>query len=155
MTRKEVLLLALGNEIMAARFYQKLADSSRNSEMRSVFERLARFEHMHEEKIKNIYLNEFPEMTVMNFKDREEFRGRTHFEDPADVLHYSMEVEENMQESYLKLADMYTGEEHEKTFKTLAAEEAYHEEVLRGELQKLQGIYVWFDMSELNGMMED
>jgi rubrerythrin len=140
---------------MAAKFYQKLADSTKNEDMKSVFERLARFEHMHEEKIKDIYLSEFPEMTVMNFNDREEFKGKTQFHDVGEVLSYGMEVEKNMEESYIKLAEMYAGEENEVIFKELAKEESYHTEILEEELQRIQGIHTWFDMSELNGMMED
>ncbi len=154
MTKKDVLLLAMGNEIKATKFYQKLADLSTRQDMKSTFERLAQFEHGHFEKLKTIYFNEFPEFTIMNFEDNEEFKGRTDFHDPADVIRYGMEVEADMQKSYRELAEMYKAQEQEITFLELAREESYHEEILEGELQKLQGVYTWFDLSELNGKMD-
>ncbi len=155
MTRKDILVLAMGNEIKSSNFYQKLADISTMQDIKSTFERLAQFEHNHLEKLKKIYLKEYPELTVMNITENDQFNGRATFHDSADVLRYGMKIEADMQRSYRELAENYKGQEEEKIFLELAKEENYHEEVLEGELQKLQGAYTWFDLSELNGKMDD
>ncbi len=156
MTRKEALIMAIENEIKSQNFYKFMGNHCENKSC-NLFFNLVPLEKIHEEKLRNIFTEEFSEeelnirldlMPSFSFKEKD-------FRDPKVIYELGIQKEKDAQEFYLSLAEKAESPEVKEIFIQLAQEEANHAELLYTEIDKLTNTMIWFDESELNGIMED
>lgn len=155
MDRKEAYIYAMENEIKSANLYKVLANSFEDEELIKTFNSLASFESIHQDKIRDYFAKEFGEVPfTYNKSALPKIDIRHDLSDPKKILEYAIYREIAMADQYEFMADE-SKDEHIKTFfKTLVMEENDHKEMLEDELNRIQGLMIWFDPSELNGLME-
>ncbi|MCK9331504.1 MAG: ferritin family protein [Candidatus Cloacimonetes bacterium] len=156
MTRQEALIMAIENEIKAQNFYKFMGNHCENKSC-NLFFNLVPLEKIHEEKLRNIFIEEFPDteiliksdiMPTFNFEDKD-------FRDPKVIYELGIQKEKEAQQLYLSLSEKSTDKKVKEIFTLLAEEEAKHSELLSVEIERLTNTMIWFDESELNGLMED
>ncbi len=156
MDRKEAYIIAVENEIRAINLYSILAKSFNDKDLVRVFKSLSQLEKGHQEKIEESFRKEFGDTSfdydgnaLPRFEVKDDLSG------PRQVIRYAISKEESMKENYTNMASASDNEDIKAFFKYLAEEEQNHKELLEAELNRIEGSMVWFDPSELNGMMED
>lgn len=155
MNRKEAYIIAVENEIRAINLYSILAKSFQDEDLVGVFKSLSQLEKGHQEKIEESYRKEFGDTPFdYNKEALPRFEVKDDLSDPRQVLRYAITKEEDMKENYQKMAAESQQDEIKSFFHDLAAEEQNHKELLEAELNRIEGTMVWFDASELNGLME-
>ncbi|MCB5230784.1 MAG: ferritin family protein [Candidatus Cloacimonas sp.] len=155
MDRKEAYIFAIESEIKSKNLYALLANSCLNEEAKKTFYLLEKMEGIHEEKLIEAYKKEFNlksvsfDSTMMPKVDI-----RRNLSDPKAVLDYAVDRELSMADQYEYMAEQSEDPEMKKFFESLYREELDHKELLETELDRIHGTAIWFDESELNGLME-
>ena len=154
---KETYQKAIQNEILSRNLYLFLARTTKNETIKEKFESLSKFEKVHEEKLTKIFKDNFKneKLVVNRTKLPDIVVEKDSFQNIKDVLNFAIQQEKIMHDKYINMAKQTDDEELKEILEGLAAEEIDHKEVLSDEIVALQGDYIWFDPSELNGMMED
>lgn len=155
-SKKDIYEKIISEEIKAQNLYRALSKALNHAPSTAVFQNLIRIEENHEEKISLLYKAEFPE-AVLNL-DRDslpKLAAGDQMESPVEALHFAISREKAAAALYLDLAEQNTNPEIKKIFRTFAAEEELHKKLLEDEILRLGGLVTWFDISELNGLMED
>lgn len=155
MNRKEAYILAIENEIKSKNLYIVLAKSFKNEESIKTFHLLESLEKIHEEKLIEAYKKEFKLSTVsFDTNMLPKIDIRRNLSDPKNILEYAMDRELAMADQYEYMASGCQDEELQEFFLTLVKEEKNHKELLETELDRIHGSLIWFDESELTGLME-
>jgi rubrerythrin len=154
--RKQTIILAIQAEVMSQNLYKMLAASfAKRPEVSSVFTSLVPMERIHEEKLTALFEKEFPGVPLELVQKL--FNKGTAFDigDPQKVLEFAINREEIAFDLYRKMAAETTDPEVVKLLNTLASEEENHKIILQTEILRLDNLMIWFDPSELNGLVED
>lgn len=153
--RKEAYRMAIANEIKSQNLYNLMSKGFKNRpETAVIFNRLVTMEKMHEEKLREAFHNEYP-------KEGLEFDGNMQFkataddiEDPKKVLEFAISREETAGAAYREMADESSDVALKELLTKMASEEEYHKTILETEINMMQGLLIWFDPSELSGLVE-
>jgi len=154
--RKEALLLAIQNEIMAQNLYALMAKAFTDEQSRAMFLGLVPLEELHEDKLTEVFRSEFGDEDID--VDREalpSFKARQSLEDPLNILRFAVDQELVAHADYKRLAATAADDDTRVLFQNLAAEELNHKALLEARMEEMHGLLTWFDPSELNGLMED
>ena len=128
---KEILLMAISNEIEAQEFYRKAAEKSQNTYLKSMFKEFAREEKKHEAILKRILASEsiewyFNETTDYKIAETVEEPALSVDMKPADAIAIAMKKEEEAMKEYTKLAGECPDPDQKQVFLDLAAMEQNH-----------------------------
>lgn len=134
----EVLDFAIESEQKAFNFYTKLANQSRNNEMREVFEEFAREEMGHkarlteikQTKVFSVSEQDVTDLKISDYVVQNEHSANITYQ---DALVLAMKREKAAYNLYTKLATKAPNDELKVLFQSLAQEEAKHK--LRFELE--------------------
>ncbi len=155
MTRKEAYIYAIENEIKSKNLYMLLAKSFKNEESVKIFHLLESLEKVHEEKLIEAYKKEFQKSSVFFDADLlPKIDIRRNISDPKTILEYAIDRELATADQYEDMAEDSQNEDLKEFFLSLVEEEKNHKEMLETELNRIPGTVMWFDESELNGLME-
>ena len=155
MTRKESYQMVIEAEIRAQMLYHSLARSFRNPETSAVFQELVMLEKTHEEGIRKAYAAEFAgEEPVIKPQVEVELKD-VNLKEPLEVLEFAMGREDIARSAYLQMADASDDADLKALLISFADQEDQHKQLIQAEIQRLQGSMIWFDPSELTGLMED
>jgi len=111
---------------------------------------------MHEEKMRSFFHQEFPGESLAISADLlpKTRKKIDEMKDPKSIFDFAIEREKMAQEAYNDLAINCEVPEMKEFFIKMANDEKNHAEVLFAEIEKLENTMIWFDESELNGLME-
>ncbi len=155
MNRKEAYVLAIENEIKSKNLYMMLAKSFKNEESIETFHLLQSLEKIHEEKLIAAFKKEFnTSKTTFDTELLPKIDIRRDLSDPKTILEYAMDRELAMADQYEYMAEESVDGDLKEFFLKLVEEENNHKELLENELDRIQGTAIWFDPSELTGLME-
>ena len=155
MNRKEAYVLAIENEIKSKNLYIILAKSCKNEESVKTFHLLESLEKIHEEKLIEAYKKEFNiSTTAFDTNMLPKIDIRRNLSDPKSILEYAMDRELAMADQYEYMASECQDAELRDFFLKLEKEEKEHKELLETEMDRIHGTAIWFDQSELTGLME-
>lgn len=155
MDRKEAYIVAIENEIKSKNLYKLLAKSCNDVESVKSFHLLESMEKIHEEKLIEAYKKEFNLSTVSFDTDLlPKIYVRRNLSDPKAILEYAMDREIAMADQYNYMSEDSKDDDLKEFFMNLVKEEQDHKELLETELDRIQGTVIWFDESELTGLME-
>ncbi len=134
----DILDFAIEREQDAVNFYNKMAASARNADMKATFEHFAQEEMGHKAKLLKIKaegVNSFKQESVQDLKIadyvvRDEHRGELNYE---QALVLAMKREKAAFRLYLTLSERVQDTEYKNLFLSLAQEESRHK--LRFELE--------------------
>jgi len=155
MERKDAIIYAIHNEIKSENSYNTLAKVFEDRESKEVFSHLSKIEAIHKDKLIKLFKKEFPE-AALDIDRNATFKipRQEGLKDPVVALQYAIGKEQSAGEGYQKLAELSKDAETTKLFLMLAADEKNHEDLLETEIARLTGSMMWFDVSELGGLME-
>lgn len=147
--------MVIAAEIRAQKMYAALARSFSNPETKNMYTELVLLEQNHETKMRAAFARLFPsEELIIPEETISELKG-IDLSDPQKVLEFAISREELAEGIYTSMAETCTEAELKKQLMQFAKEEDEHKTLLLAEIQRLQGAQVWFDPSELTGLMED
>jgi len=155
MDKKQAYVQAIENEIRSQNLYKFMAEHCEDKE-KNIFFNLIPMEKMHEEKMRSFFQREFPGETLKISADLlpKTQKKIDEMKDPKSIFDFAIEREKMAQEAYMDLALNCDDEEMKTFFKQMAEEEKNHADILFTEIEKLENTMIWFDESELNGLME-
>jgi rubrerythrin len=154
-TKKELLILAITEEIKAQRLYCKLHDIIDSEAAKEIFLRLIKIEELHEHKIKKLLSEEFPDHIYKFIPDVEyQAELKQKLNSPEDVYGFAIAKEQKAEAIYTKLAIATDAPDIKDMLLMFAEDEKNHQEILEDEILRLSGILSWFDEDELTGLME-
>ena len=155
MNRKEAYIMAIENEIKSKNLYIILARSFRHEESIKTFHLLESLEKIHEEKLIEAFKKEFKiSTTAFDTNMLPKIDIRRNLSDPNTILEYAMDRELAMADQYDYMASECQDAELKEFFLNLVKEEKNHKELLEMEMDRIHGSAIWFDESELTGLME-
>jgi len=155
MERKDAMIYAIQNEIKSENSYNILAKVFEDRESKEVFSHLSKIESIHKEKLTSLFKKEFPhEILKLDKTITFKIPKQEGLNDPVAALKYAIGKEQAAGDGYKKLAELSEDAETTKLFLMLAADEKNHEDLLETEIARLTGTMMWFDASELGGLME-
>ncbi|MGE0078895.1 MAG: ferritin family protein [Bacteroidales bacterium] len=134
----DILDFAIEREQDAVNFYNKMAASARNADMKSTFEHFAQEEMGHKAKLLKIKVEgvnsikneEVQDLKIADYIVRDEQRGELNYE---QALILAMKREKAAFRLYLTLSERVRNSEYRNLFLSLAQEESRHK--LRFELE--------------------
>lgn len=134
----DILDFAIEREQDAVNFYNKLAASARNADMKTTFEQFAQEEMGHKAKLLKIKVEginalkneKVQDLKIADYIVREEHRGELNYE---QALVLAMKREKAAFRLYLTLSERVQDTEYKNLFLSLAQEESSHK--LRFELE--------------------
>jgi len=155
MTRKEAYVFAIENEIKAANLYRMLEKSFNDEDLGKTFNHLASLEDIHKEKLIKAFEKEFAG-EKLTYKENvlPVIHNKRDLNDPVRILEYAVDRENATSDQYESMAKESDDDEIKSFFHGLAREEKEHKELLETEINRIQGTMIWFDSSELNGLVE-
>jgi len=150
----ELLLSALGAELMAMEFYSSAAQKAQSSAGKNLFRELAEFEHTHYEHIKGIIESRqkgktltLPPISPFDKTIKPEVSGEfePNKDEIIDVLNVGIKAEKQAQERYKKIADQIKDKETKQIFINLSEDERRHLNLLENEYYQLsnKGTIIW------------
>ncbi|MBW6515978.1 MAG: ferritin family protein [Candidatus Cloacimonetes bacterium] len=155
MNRKEAYIFAIENEIKSKNLYKILARSFKNEEIVKTFHLLESLEKIHEEKLIEALKKEFNiSETAFDTNMPPKIDIRRNLSDPKNILEFAMDRELAMADQYEDMAAGCQDDELRSFFLKLVKEEKDHKELLETEMDRIHGTAIWFDESELTGLME-
>jgi rubrerythrin len=155
MNRKEAYQMAIQNEILSQNLYEALAKGFKNPDSSSLFIELITLENIHEDKLRIAFHQEFPLGEICIDADLLPFLKIGDIKEPHQILEFAIAREQAAHDAYQDLAENTADADLQKMLRQLAAEEEGHKELLLTEMQRIQGAVIWYDPSELNGLVED
>lgn len=155
MNKQTMYQMVIEAEIRAQLLYKSLARAFRNPETSAVFQELVELERIHEEYMRKAFAEEFGGRQPELKKQKEvELKG-VKLTDPVEVLRFAQTREDIARDAYLEIAEQAEETELKELMNNFAIQEEGHIQVIQDEIDRLQGSIIWFDPSELNGLMED
>lgn len=152
---QDAYLFAIHNEIKSQNLYSLLAIAFEDTDAKARFQGLEKMERVHEEKVTELFHRRFPGVELK--VDREvlpRLRESEQLDDPRHVLEFAISREVEARDGYRDLVEQEDNPEIREIFQQLSAEEENHIVLLEDEIHRLQGSLLWFDESELGGLME-
>ncbi len=146
---KEILKMAVGNEVEAYEFYRDAAAKMKDPAMKKTFMELADEESGHKVLLEG-YLNN--EMKDMKFSDEKDYKVAETVEAPQtlstdmafkDAIALAMKKEQEAIKMYQQFADASEGAKQKETFLELAKMEKGHKVRLEGIYTDIAFIEVW------------
>lgn len=137
---KEILKMAVGNEVEAYEFYRDAAAKMKDPAMKKTFQELADEESGHKVLLEGYLSNE---MKDMKFSEEKDYKVAETVEAPQalstdmafkDAIALAMKKEQEAMEMYQQFADASEGAKQKETFLELAKME-------KGHKVRLEGIY--------------
>jgi rubrerythrin len=132
-----------------------MAAAFRKSDSGETFKNLQPLEKIHEEKLTELYHKEFPYNNLQidrNLLPKVETNEQLN--EPRAAILFAQQREDNAKEGYLELARTSADSKVKELFENLAAEEEDHHQLLQNILDQMEGTMMWYDESELDGLME-
>ena len=128
---KQIISMAISNEIEAQEFYEKAAQKSKDPYLKSMFEEFVREEKKHADILKRILASDtidryFSETTDYKVAETVEAPAFSMDMKPADAIAIAMKKEEEAMKEYTKLAQDCPDPEPKRVFLDLAAMERDH-----------------------------
>ena len=146
---KEILQMAVGNEVEAYEFYRDAAAKMKDPAMKKTFQELADEESGHKVLLEGYLSNE---MKDMKFKEEKDYKVAETVEAPKtlstdmafkDAIALSMKKEQEAMEMYQQFADASEEAKQKETFLELAKMEKGHKVRLEGIYTDMAFIEVW------------
>lgn len=146
---KEILQMAVGNEVEAYEFYRDAAAKMKDPAMKKTFQELADEESGHKVLLEGFLSNEMKDMKFINEKD---YKVAETVEAPQtlstdmafkDAIALAMKKEQEAMEMYQQFADASEGAKQKETFLELAKMEKGHKVRLEGIYTDIAFIEVW------------
>ncbi len=146
---KEILQMAVGNEVEAYEFYRDAAAKMKDPAMKKTFQELADEESGHKVLLEGYLSNE---MKDMKFKEEKDYKVAETVEAPKtlstdmafkDAIALAMKKEQEAMEMYQQFADASEGAKQKETFLELAKMEKGHKVRLEGIYTDMAFIEVW------------
>lgn len=155
MNKKDAYIQAIENEIRSQNLYKFMAQHCKDTE-KNLFLNLVSMEKIHEDKMRALFAKEYPNETL---ELSAELLPKTKaniesMRDPKAVFDFAIEREKLAQDAYKALAEQCQDDQMKQLFLEMSEEESKHAELLFTEIEKLVNSMIWFDESELNGLME-
>ena len=146
---KEILKMAVGNEVEAYEFYRDAAAKMKDPAMKKTFMELADEESGHKVLLEGYLSNE---MKDMKFSDEKDYKVAETVEAPQalstdmafkDAIALAMKKEQEAMEMYQQFADASEGAKQKETFLELAKMEKGHKVRLEDIYTNIAFIEVW------------
>lgn len=146
---KEILKMAVGNEVEAFEFYRDAAAKMKDPAMKKTFQELADEESGHKVLLEGFLSNE---MKDMKFSDEKDYKVAETVEAPQtlstdmafkDAIALAMKKEQEAMEMYQQFADASEGAKQKETFLELAKMEKGHKVRLEEIYTNVAFIEVW------------
>ena len=146
---KEILKMAVGNEVEAYEFYRDAAAKMKDPAMKKTFMELADEESGHKVLLEGFLSNE---MKDMKFSDEKDYKVAETVEAPQtlstdmafkDAIALAMKKEQEAMEMYQQFADASEGAKQKETFLELAKMERGHKVRLEDIYTNIAFIEVW------------
>ena len=146
---KEILKMAVGNEVEAYEFYRDAAAKMKDPAMKKTFQELADEESGHKVLLEGYLSNE---MKDMKFSEEKDYKVAETVEAPQalstdmafkDAIALAMKKEQEAMEMYQQFADASEGAKQKETFLELAKMEKGHKVRLEGIYTDIAFIEVW------------
>lgn len=146
---KEILKMAVGNEVESFEFYRDAAAKMKDPAMKKTFQELADEESGHKVLLEGFLSNE---MKDMKFSDEKDYKVAETVEAPQtlstdmafkDAIALAMKKEQEAMEMYQQFADASEGAKQKETFLELAKMEKGHKVRLEGIYTDIAFIEVW------------
>ena len=146
---KEILKMAVGNEVEAYEFYRDAAAKMKDPAMKKTFQELADEEAGHKVLLEGYLSNE---MKDMKFSDEKDYKVAETVEAPQtlstdmafkDAIALAMKKEQEAMEMYQQFADASEEAKQKETFLELAKMEKGHKVRLEGIYTDIAFIEVW------------
>ena len=146
---KEILKMAVGNEVEAYEFYRDAAAKMKDPAMKKIFQELADEESGHKVLLEGFLSNE---MKDMKFSDEKDYKVAETVEAPQalstdmafkDAIALAMKKEQEAMEMYQQFADASEGAKQKETFLELAKMEKGHKVRLEGIYTDIAFIEAW------------
>ena len=146
---KEILKMAVGNEVEAFEFYRDAAAKMKDPAMKKTFQELADEESGHKVLLEGFLSNEMKDMKFINEKD---YKVAETVEAPQtlstdmafkDAIALAMKKEQEAMEMYQQFADASEEAKQKETFLELAKMEKGHKVRLEGIYTDMAFIEVW------------
>lgn len=154
--RKQALKDAIQSEIKAQNLYRILSEAFRREELSETFKNLVALEKIHEEKLIERFVTDYDEQPEpLDRKAVFRFSSKRSLSDPVEILRFAAGNETDAMTKYRNLGEDSESEDARMLFFELAEEEENHRRLLEDEVARIQGEMMWYDESELNGLMED
>ena len=155
MDRKDAYIFAIENELKSSKLYKILEASFKDEALISTFHTLASFESVHFEKLVEAFRKEYPDCVLRyDHNVKPKIKIERDLSDPRQIFEYAIDREIAMADQYEEMAEGAKESELKAFFLELAGEERNHREMIEMEFNRLHGSAIWFDSSELNGLME-
>ncbi|MDY6915716.1 MAG: ferritin family protein [Candidatus Cloacimonadota bacterium] len=155
LSRREAIQFAIQNEIKSQNLYKMMAKAFRKSDSGETFKNLVPLEKIHEEKLVELYHKEFPYNNLEIDRDIVPKADRTmKFDEPRSTIMFAQQRENEAKENYLELKRTSKDPKVKELFSQLAKEEEDHHQLLQNMIDQMEGTMMWFDESELDGLME-
>lgn len=150
----ELLLSALGAELMAMEFYSSAAQKAQSSAGKNLFRELADFEHSHYEHVKEIIEARqkgktltLPAISPFDKVMKPEVAGEfePNKDEIIDVLNLGIKAEREAQARYKKIANQIKDKKTKEIFINLSEDERRHLNLLENEYYQLsnKGTIIW------------
>lgn len=151
---EELLLSALGSELMAMDFYQKAAEKAQSQAGKRFFAEMAEFEQHHFEHIKSTIYSRNTKAKLqlyvpisMEGSIKPEVSGEfePNKDEIIDVLIIAIKAEKDAKARYLKISKMFSDKESKQIFLNLAEEERLHQNLLEQQFYQMsnKGLIIW------------
>lgn len=146
---KEILKMAVGNEVEAYEFYRDAAAKMKDPAMKKTFQELADEESGHKVLLEGYLSNE---MKDMKFSEEKDYKVAETVEAPQalstdmafkDAIALAMKKEQEAMEMYQQFADASEGAKQKETFLELAKMEKGHKVRLEDIYTNIAFIEVW------------
>ena len=146
---KEILKMAVGNEVEAYEFYRDAAAKMKDPAMKKTFQELADEESGHKVLLEGYLSNE---MKDMKFSEEKDYKVAETVEAPQalstdmafkDAIALAMKKEQEAMEMYQQFADASEEAKQKETFLELAKMEKGHKVRLEGIYTDMAFIEVW------------
>ena len=146
---KEILKMAVGNEVESFEFYRDAAAKMKDPAMKKTFQELADEESGHKVLLEGFLSNE---MKDMKFSDEKDYKVAETVEAPQtlstdmafkDAIALAMKKEQEAMEMYQQFADASEEAKQKETFLELAKMEKGHKVRLEGIYTDMAFIEVW------------
>lgn len=133
---KEIITMAVGNEIEAYEFYKAAADKVKDSNMKSIFQDLANEELRHKDFLQGLVTGAKP----MLFDESKDYKIAETIDKPklsitmapADAIGLAVKNEEDAMLMYADLAKVSADKEQKEMFESLSRMEQGHKVRLEG-----------------------
>ena len=156
LTVSELLLAAMGSEILAREFYSSAADKAQSNAGKKLFHELAEMEQRHYENVKKIIgtldhgrkiEKQEPSRPVPKIKPEVSGEFEPNKDELVDILIRGIDAEKAAHERYKKIAAGLTDETGKNIFEGLAEDERRHQALLEAEYYQIsnKGTMIWGD----------